>query len=121
MSAIGSLVFCTDCGNLLDRATGPEQTDLNCSVCGAVCKDTSEKTIITRSKPDAFPSALRAKRSDVQTTRAEQGEQYSRINETCPQCGQEEVSYYERQLRGADEGSTIFYICDCGHQWRQNN
>lgn len=38
MSAIGSLVFCTDCGNLLDRSSGAEKTMLTCDVCGAVCK-----------------------------------------------------------------------------------
>ncbi|TKX21545.1 DNA-directed RNA polymerase I subunit RPA12 [Elsinoe australis] len=121
MSAIGSLVFCTDCGNLLDRATGPEQTDLNCSVCGAVCKDTSEKTIITSSKPGAFPSSLRAKRSDIQTGDQDESQKYARTRETCPKCGREEVSYYEMQLRSADEGSTIFYVCDCSHRWNQNN
>lgn len=35
MSAIGSLVFCTDCGNLLDTSTGNKQTILVCGCCGA--------------------------------------------------------------------------------------
>ena len=34
MAAIGSLVFCTDCGNLLDGSTGNEKAILNCDVCG---------------------------------------------------------------------------------------
>lgn len=37
--------------------------------------------------------------------------------ETCPKCGAEEVRYAEVQLRSADEGSTIFYYCDCGHTY----
>jgi len=35
MSAIGSLVFCTDCGNLLDPPNSATQTTLTCTVCGA--------------------------------------------------------------------------------------
>ena len=34
MSAIGSLVFCTDCGNLLDASSGDENAILACEVCG---------------------------------------------------------------------------------------
>lgn len=38
MSAIGSLVFCTDCGNLLDGSAGKQNVVLTCTVCGANCK-----------------------------------------------------------------------------------
>lgn len=38
MAAIGSLVFCTGCGNLLDSANGDENVTLTCDVCGARCK-----------------------------------------------------------------------------------
>jgi DNA-directed RNA polymerase I subunit RPA12 len=43
------------------------------------------------------------------------------MKETCEKCGRKEVRYSEQQLRGADEGSTIFYECDCGHKyvWRR--
>lgn len=34
MAAIGSLVFCTDCGNLLDGSSGDEKAILKCDVCG---------------------------------------------------------------------------------------
>jgi len=34
MSAIGSLVFCTACGNLLDGSSGDAQAILTCEVCG---------------------------------------------------------------------------------------
>ncbi len=34
MAAIGSLVFCTDCGNLLDGSTGDKKAILICEVCG---------------------------------------------------------------------------------------
>jgi DNA-directed RNA polymerase subunit M/transcription elongation factor TFIIS len=38
MAAIGSLVFCTDCGNLLDGSAGKQNAILTCQVCGAQCK-----------------------------------------------------------------------------------
>jgi lysyl-tRNA synthetase class I len=39
------------------------------------------------------------------------------IQVTCPECGRKEVRYTAVQLRSADEGSTIFYSCDCGHKY----
>jgi len=35
MSAIGSLVFCTDCGNLLESSAGNKNAILVCDCCGA--------------------------------------------------------------------------------------
>ncbi|KAF2451350.1 DNA-directed RNA polymeras-like protein I subunit [Karstenula rhodostoma CBS 690.94] len=121
MAAIGSLVFCTDCGNLLDGGAGKQNAILTCQVCGASCKDTSLKTIVTRSKPDAFPSALRTKRSEVQSVDDADIGGHATIAQTCEKCGREEVRYYTQQLRSADEGSTVFYECECGHKWNTNN
>ncbi|KAF2423554.1 hypothetical protein EJ08DRAFT_652681 [Tothia fuscella] len=121
MSAIGSLVFCNDCGNLLDSAGGDSNAILSCEVCGAKCKDTSAKTIITTSKPTAFPSTLRDKRSDVQTVAQEDLQTEATIDMTCEKCGRETVRYYTQQLRGADEGTTVFYSCECGNKWNTNN
>lgn len=76
---------------------------------------------MTHSKPDAFPSSLRAKRSEVQTLTEEDIQVDATIRQTCEKCGREEVRYYTQQLRSADEGSTVFYTCDCGHKWNTNN
>ena len=35
MAAIGSMVFCTDCGNLLPATKGTEQNVLSCECCSA--------------------------------------------------------------------------------------
>lgn len=121
MSAIGSLVFCVDCGNLLDSSNGDANAILACNVCGARCKDTSTKTIVTKSKATAFPSTLRDKRSDVQTVSEEDMQTDATIKQNCENCGRDEVRYYTQQLRGADEGSTVFYTCQCGHKWNTNN
>jgi DNA-directed RNA polymerase subunit M/transcription elongation factor TFIIS len=37
----------------------------------------------------------------------------------CAKCKKRECSYYELQVRSADESSTIFITClNCGHRWR---
>ena len=139
MAAIGSLVFCTDCGNLLDGSSGDKEAILICEVCGAENKgvhkhwgvlqcysvrlmenhftDTSSTTVTTRSRPSAFPSALRSKRSAVQTLTEEDVQTTATIRQTCPECGREEMRYYTLQLRSADEGSTVFYSCECGYKY----
>ena len=138
MAAIGSLVFCTDCGNLLDGSSGNEKAMLKCDVCGTENRgktlqalygilatqtqltsslDTSASTITTRSKPSAFPSALRSKRSAVQTLTEDDVQKDAVIQQTCSECGSKEMRYYTQQLRGADEGTTVFYSCvACPHK-----
>ena len=38
----------------------------------------------------------------------------------CMKCKKRECSYYELQIRSADESATIFITClNCGAQWRQ--
>ncbi|KAK9465946.1 hypothetical protein V1512DRAFT_277060 [Lipomyces arxii] len=125
MSTIGSLIFCTDCGNLLDSIASAQRL-LICAQCGASypSKDFENLTVTTKSAETAFPSSLRQKRSVVKTTlrRDEQNEEGATIKEKCPQCGKDEMQYYSLQLRSADEGATIFYSCiDCGYKFSTNN
>lgn len=40
--------------------------------------------------------------------------------ENCSRCGSKEVLFTEKQIRRADEGSTIFFQCTaCSHKWRR--
>lgn len=41
----------------------------------------------------------------------------AKTGEKCMKCGAEEVRFTTLQLRSADEGSTVFYYCDCGHTY----
>lgn len=46
------------------------------------------------------------------------------IKEDCPKCKHPEMSYHTKQLRGLDEGQTIFYTClnpKCGHNYTVNS
>jgi hypothetical protein len=72
---------------------------------------------VSESKPSAFPSALRAKRSAVQTLSAEDRKTEAIIDRTCGECGRKEMFYTTVQLRSADEGSTVFYRCVCGFKY----
>jgi len=73
--------------------------------------DTASTTITTESKPSSFPSLLRQQRSSIQTIHQEDRQTDASIAVPCPECGVKEVRYATAQLRGADEGSTIFYTC----------
>lgn len=139
MVGIGSLVFCDQCGNLLEANTDSNKTMLTCEQCGAECKgayfsmlfpstghaglttfhctDEAVKIVVTRSQPSDFPSSLRSKRSQVQTLTEEDMRGEATIRQTCDRCGRQEVRYYTQQLRSADEGSTVFYTCECGNKW----
>ncbi|KAI5818626.1 DNA-directed RNA polymerase i 13.7 kda polypeptide [Pyronema omphalodes] len=119
MSAVATLVFCSDCGNLLDRSPGSDK--LVCQMCTAVSTDTSSKTTTTTSNERSFPSALRLKRSAVQTLDADDLHTEAKISQTCPACGNGEMWFFTLQLRGADEGATVFYRCECGHRFNTNN
>ncbi|KAH0496878.1 hypothetical protein HDV57DRAFT_516535 [Trichoderma longibrachiatum] len=122
MAAIGSMVFCTDCGNLLPATKGTEQNVLSCECCSAENKDTGAKIIVTQSKPSDFPSFLRQKlQSSVQSVERHTLNTESTVRERCPNCGREEVKYTTVQLRSADEGSTVIYNCECGNSWHENN
>lgn len=74
-------------------------------------------TIVSESKPSDFPSALRTKRSAVQTLTAEDKKTEALIQHTCAKCGRKEMYFTAVQLRSADEGSTIFLSCVCGHKY----
>jgi len=124
MSVVGTLIFCTDCGNLLDSLSG-KKTELKCSMCEKAydARQFRELSVVTESAPTAFPSALRAKRSAVKTSIGEdEMEDGAIIKETCPQCGNDEMSFHTLQMRSADEGATVFYTCtQCGYRFSQNN
>ncbi|KAF4469631.1 DNA-directed RNA polymerase I subunit RPA12 [Fusarium albosuccineum] len=122
MAAIGTLVFCTDCGNLLPATKGTQRNVLSCECCGAENRDTGAKVTVAQTKPSDFPSFLRQKlQSSVQAVEKHNLQTESTAHEKCPKCGREEVKYTNVQLRGADEGSTVIYLCECGYSWHENN
>lgn len=76
---------------------------------------------VTASTPNAFPSTLREKRSKIQTINDDEIETLATVSKTCPTCENQTLLWRDMQLRGADEGMTIFYWCpDCNYRsvWR---
>lgn len=45
----------------------------------------------------------------------------TKIQYNCDQCSSKYMYYKAVQLRGADEGQTIFYECDCGYKKKDNS
>jgi DNA-directed RNA polymerase I subunit RPA12 len=43
------------------------------------------------------------------------------VKEECPKCKNPTMEYYTMQLRSADEGQTVFYVCPaCKHKFSVN-
>ncbi|CCE66074.1 hypothetical protein TPHA_0O01050 [Tetrapisispora phaffii CBS 4417] len=125
MSVVGSLIFCLECGNLLGNPNEAVGSQLECSQCQK-CYLKSEFTnlkVVTTTADDAFPSALRSKKSVVKTSlKKNELKDGATIKEKCPKCGNEEMQYHTLQLRSADEGATVFYTCpSCNYKFRTNN
>lgn len=123
MSVIGSLIFCTDCGNLLDSVSA--KSTIECIVCkkSYPSQKYANLKVVTKSSEHAFPSSLKSKRSVVKTSLStEEVDEGATIKEKCPKCGHDEMQYHTLQLRSADEGATVFYTCtSCGYRFRTNN
>lgn len=82
-----------------------------------ISQDAASNTIVTKSKPSDFPSYLRQKLSTTQTIKRHEVNTEATTTQTCPKCARTEVRFSAVQLRSADEGSTIFYTCDCGFKY----
>ncbi|CCF58015.1 hypothetical protein KAFR_0D03670 [Kazachstania africana CBS 2517] len=125
MSVVGSLIFCLDCGNLLDNPSTVSGSEVTCSQCQANYpkSEFSNLKVVTQTAEDAFPSSLRSKKSVVKTSlKKNEVEDGAVIKEKCPKCGNDEMRYHTLQLRSADEGATVFYTCTaCNYKFRTNN
>ncbi|KIM34556.1 hypothetical protein M408DRAFT_13986 [Serendipita vermifera MAFF 305830] len=119
---IGSLLFCPDCGTLLDLPEA-QAVHVKCEQCGHLEPVSSYDgvKIVTHLREDAFPSELKQRRM-MQTRFQEDVETRPIDSIVCKNCGHDKGYTMEKQLRSADEGSTIFTECvRCGYQDRLNN
>lgn len=128
MSVVGSLIFCLQCGNLLEGThSSHENSSKNvvCDQCHASYNPTKFQNlkVVTSTTENSFPSKIRSKKSLVKTSLAKNElKEGAIINERCPKCDNDKMHYHTLQLRSADEGATVFYTCtSCGYRFRTNN
>jgi DNA-directed RNA polymerase subunit M/transcription elongation factor TFIIS len=58
---------------------------------------------------------------DIRTLKAKSEVQIAEGIFECPRCHNKRINYTEKQIRSADEPTTIFLLCtQCGFSWRQN-
>ena len=70
----------------------------------------------SKSRDRDLPSLIRQKRSGVTVVDKREVDTRATASATCEKCGRTRVKYSMVQLRSADEGSTVFYNCECGHK-----
>ncbi|GMM39669.1 hypothetical protein FOG51_00155 [Hanseniaspora uvarum] len=136
MSIVGSLIFCTQCGDLLDNPSdvnnnfsNNKSTNSNIITCNH-CNCEYDKhnfdnlKVSTKSANNAFPSKLANKKNTLVKTTIGKNDDVNgaTIKETCPNCNNDEMQFHTLQLRSADEGATVFRTCPkCNFKDRVNN
>jgi DNA-directed RNA polymerase I subunit RPA12 len=69
------------------------------------------------------PSELLRRLSGNQATGGTEADE-AVVDEECPKCKHPKLSYHTAQLRGLDEGQTVFYTClnkECSHKFNVNS
>ncbi|KAJ3404761.1 DNA-directed RNA polymerase I core subunit rpa12 [Chytriomyces hyalinus] len=119
-----SLIFCPDCGSLLDPPTTSE-TAVQCHLCSCLLPSAAFDSleVVTQSSVTAFTTRPMPKKKN---TGDEDSMAHLRdgatIKERCPKCDAPEMVFHTAQLRSADEGQTVFYSCvKCGFKEKLNS
>lgn len=101
--------FCPVCGNLLLIEQGNRSMRFCCPTCSY--KYDLDKTFSTKVK-------LKKKVVDDVLGGEDAWKNVDRTSASCPYCSFGEAYFQLRQIRSADEPSTIFYkCCQCMKQW----
>eukprot|EP00441_Pelagodinium_beii_P014348 CAMPEP_0197654050 /NCGR_PEP_ID=MMETSP1338-20131121/38498_1 /TAXON_ID=43686 ORGANISM="Pelagodinium beii, Strain RCC1491" /NCGR_SAMPLE_ID=MMETSP1338 /ASSEMBLY_ACC=CAM_ASM_000754 /LENGTH=179 /DNA_ID=CAMNT_0043229419 /DNA_START=31 /DNA_END=570 /DNA_ORIENTATION=- len=114
--------LCKLCGQVFDysKISGSQ---LNCGSCG-YGQDVDPKVplrstalVYERVTPPWW--SLNSQEVEAQWMEEMSGEvtEHPEINQECPSCGNPKLQFWTRQLRSADEGLSVFFLCKkCG--WR---
>lgn len=107
--------FCLRCDSIL-----PLEITGNAVVCKFCKLSHSYSDLMNK---EIFSSVIFNTRNDENDQDAKNQEASGPMTDRkCPQCGNDGMSYTTRQLRGADEGQTVFYLCPvCKYQDNENS
>lgn len=94
-------LFCPQCQNILDYPADDDY--VICTVCGQ-----KQEASVFEQHP--FVTQSRA-RTDTHHQSQRASNDGALIKEKCPKCGNPEMTFHTMQLRSADEGQTVFYVC----------
>ncbi|KAJ3331505.1 DNA-directed RNA polymerase I core subunit rpa12, partial [Blyttiomyces sp. JEL0837] len=106
-----SLVFCKDCGTLVDAPIANEAA-VTCRLCtsSVPASEFDALQVITSSKAGAFPNKPTPRKKDgAKEDESGHLRDGATIKEKCPKCEAPEMVFHTAQLRSADEGQTVFY------------
>ena len=94
----------------------------------SICKKINSKKIIPHDVPFLRPEELMPnkwndiiKDIDMKEESMKNNKNISKTDQfKCGKCKKRECSYYELQIRSADESATLFITClNCGAKWKQ--
>ncbi len=70
--------------------------------------------------PDHWTDIIRKNELNKEFLYKKQEEAFTTLY-TCGRCKQNKASYFLKQVRSADEATTVFFTClNCGNKWRRN-
>lgn len=98
--------FCPECGAMLL----PKDGVLNCGSCG-----------YSKNLADDNEYEVSGKINETENVKmlGEDVDVGPRVNEVCPECGNDKATYKLLQTRSADEAPTRIFTCTkCKHTWR---
>lgn len=132
-------MFCGQCQSILDIPT--DQHGVTCDVCKNIHEASRFEghVIITESKSNTYNDFIqrqaiyKAGKQKKTLTMTKETRIYNEVNtmatsnkgavikEKCPKCGNPEMTFHTMQLRSADEGQTVFYVCPkCSYKYSLN-
>jgi DNA-directed RNA polymerase I subunit RPA12 len=122
-------LFCSGCQNFLNFGNVDSSSDpisLSCDICHTVNEfENAESKFIFFEQ--FFTEEVHLFHSEIKYDKSKRifkadDETKATIEETCPKCGHNEMTFFTLQLRSVDEGSTVFYQCvKCAHKFNQDN